>query len=79
MHGENLRKFTESRAVAPHAIHALILPQPRIQYCYWLLRQNIHDNIGLNYFLIQGVRNLGAESGVSGRTRLLLATLAHTL
>jgi hypothetical protein len=32
MHGENLRKFTETRATAPRASHALILPRPKIQY-----------------------------------------------
>ena len=31
------------------------------------------------FFLRQGVRNLGAESGVIGRTRLLPRTLAHAL
>ena len=32
MQGENLRKFTETRARSPRARHALILPQPKIQY-----------------------------------------------
>jgi hypothetical protein len=32
MHGENLRKFTETRAAALRASHALILPLPKIQY-----------------------------------------------
>ena len=32
MHGENLRKFTETRAAPPRAIHELILPRPSIQY-----------------------------------------------
>jgi hypothetical protein len=32
MHGENLRKFTETRATAPRASYALILPRPKIQY-----------------------------------------------
>ena len=32
MQGENLRKFTETRALAPRARHAFILPRPKIQY-----------------------------------------------
>ena len=32
MHGENLRKFTKTRATAPRASYALILPWPKIQY-----------------------------------------------
>ena len=32
MHGENLRKFTETRAHSPRARHAVISSQPRIQY-----------------------------------------------
>jgi hypothetical protein len=32
MHGENLRKFTETRAIAPRASHVLIMPRSRIQY-----------------------------------------------
>ena len=32
MQGENLQKFTETRAPAPRARHALILPRPKIQY-----------------------------------------------
>ena len=32
MHGENLRKFTETRARPPRGRDALIFPQPKIQY-----------------------------------------------
>jgi hypothetical protein len=32
MHGENLRKFTETRARAPRARYALIFSEPSIQY-----------------------------------------------
>jgi hypothetical protein len=32
MQGENLRKFTETRARSPRVRHALILPRPKIQY-----------------------------------------------
>ncbi len=32
MQGENLRKFTDTRARSPRARHALILPWPTIQY-----------------------------------------------
>jgi hypothetical protein len=34
MHGENSRKFTETRARSPRAPHALISSQPRIQYIH---------------------------------------------
>ena len=32
MHGENLWKFMETRALAPRALYKFILPQPIIQY-----------------------------------------------
>jgi hypothetical protein len=37
MNGENLRKFTETRALAPLARHAAILCCPEVQYAYAVL------------------------------------------
>jgi hypothetical protein len=37
MHGENLRKFTETRAEAPRASYALISSRPKVQYYSLLL------------------------------------------
>jgi hypothetical protein len=37
MHGENLRKFMETRVGAPRARYALISSWPSIQYVYWIL------------------------------------------
>ena len=44
MHGENLRKFTETRAAAPRASYALIFPRPKLQYPCFVPRRDSRDS-----------------------------------
>jgi hypothetical protein len=52
MHGENLRKFTETRAAAPRARHVLISLRPSAQQVYWIAHErNNNMNNHLDHFL----------------------------
>jgi hypothetical protein len=72
MHGENLRKFMETRARAPRARYELILPRPIIQYDGCTNVQNGRQN-GRN---VSGITKNGAGYPVllGARVREYLGT-----
>jgi hypothetical protein len=59
MQGENLRKFTETRARSPRARYALILPRPKIQYhgMYYLYNCSIPSRVPVpRYYRIHSLQ-----------------------